>query len=64
VTGPRELIANDNATAEEDRPVVTIPADRPDHAYARSGNLLLPLRFARLMAGWVRDGRYSEGRGR
>jgi hypothetical protein len=64
VIGPRELIANDNATAEEDRPVVTIPEDLPDRAYARQGNLLLPLRFARLMPGWGRDERYGDGGGR
>jgi hypothetical protein len=49
---------NDSAVgaADEDaanqRPVVTIPARGPEHAYARRGNLILPLRFARRMGGW------------
>ena len=48
----RVRTANDNAGIEEERPLVTIPADRPDDAYARRGNLILPLRFARLMPAW------------
>jgi len=44
--------ANDNALPE--RPEVRIPAGRPEHTYARFGNLLLPLRFAQRMEGWTR----------
>jgi hypothetical protein len=52
---PHTQIANDNAAIDEQRPVVTVPEDRPDHAYARRGNLLLPLRFAHLMPEWGRE---------
>jgi hypothetical protein len=53
--------ANDNAVtvrAEEssspapETPVVSVPADRAEHAYACSGNLILPLRFAQRLPGW------------
>lgn len=44
--------ANDNAIGDDERPVVAIPDDRRDHAYARRGNLILPLRFAMRMLGW------------
>ena len=47
--------ANDNAGIGEERPAVMIPEDRPDQAYARRGNLILPLRFARLMPDWASD---------
>ena len=43
--------ANDNGDSGT-APVVTIPAHRPEQTYARSGNLILPLRFARRLAGW------------
>jgi len=42
--------ANDNSV--ESAPTVNIPGDRAEHAYACSGNLILPLRFARRLAGW------------
>ena len=50
--------ANDNgaaapATCEAGAPVVSIPGDRVEHAYACSGNLILPLRFARRLSGWA-----------
>jgi hypothetical protein len=43
---------NSGAGAADQRPVVVIPPRRPDRTYARRGNLILPLRFARRMAGW------------
>jgi hypothetical protein len=43
--------ANDNATGDDERPIVAIPDDHRDHAYARRGNLILPLRFALRMLG-------------
>ncbi|HET6148070.1 MAG TPA: hypothetical protein VFH68_11120 [Polyangia bacterium] len=43
--------ANDNGVGEE-RPTVRVPVGRPEQAYAHQGNLILPLRFARLMPGW------------
>jgi hypothetical protein len=51
--------ANDNASAT-DKPVVRAPRLRPDATYARSENVILPLRFALRMAGW-RDLRLDEG---
>jgi hypothetical protein len=47
-----EPTANDNAW---EPPVVRRPAGRPEAAYARSANLILPLRFARQMPGWAQD---------
>ena len=47
----RSRPANDNG-GEGDTPVVTIPENRPEQAYARSENLILPLRFARRLSGW------------
>ncbi len=47
--------ANDNGTEsgkEAVRPIVRVPRRRPDAVYARSGNVLLPLRFAERMDGW------------
>ena len=49
--------ANDNGVAAtvrraEETPVVSVPGDRAEHAYACSGNLILPLRFARRFPGW------------
>ncbi len=49
--------ANDNGapaagTRADDAPVVSIPGDRVEHTYACSGNLILPLRFARRLPGW------------
>jgi hypothetical protein len=44
--------SNDNAW---EPPVVHTPPRRPDAAYARSANLILPLRFARHMPEWARD---------
>ena len=41
--------ANDNHAGQ---PVVTVPEGRPELTYAGSGNLLLPLRFARRLTGW------------
>lgn len=43
--------ANDNGVIDE-RPAVRVPVGRPEQAYAHQGNLILPLRFARLMPGW------------
>jgi hypothetical protein len=43
--------ANDNAYAMG-RPVVRVPRARTDATYARSENVILPLRFARRMTGW------------
>ena len=43
--------ANDNAY-RTGRPVVRVARGRPDGAYARSENVILPLRFAQRMAGW------------
>jgi len=43
--------ANDNGVADE-RALVRVPVGRPEQAYAHQGNLILPLRFARLMPGW------------
>jgi hypothetical protein len=37
---------------EPEMPVVSVPADRAEHAYACAGNLILPLRFARRLPGW------------
>ena len=50
--------ANDNGFATparraEQTPVVSAPADRAEHTYACSGNLILPLRFARRFPGWT-----------
>jgi hypothetical protein len=45
-------VANDNAW---EPPVVRAPAGRPDAAYARSANLILPLRFARQLPEWARQ---------
>jgi hypothetical protein len=43
--------ANDNAYPRG-KPVVRAPRGRTDATYARSENVILPLRFARRMAGW------------
>ena len=43
--------ANDNAYTAG-KPVVRVPGGRTDATYARSENVLLPLRFARRMTGW------------
>jgi hypothetical protein len=44
--------SNDNAW---EPPVVRAPAARPGATYARSGNLFLPLRFARQLPEWARE---------
>ena len=49
----RQSSANDNGIRDEERPIVAIPDDQPEHAYARRGNLILPLRFARRMPEWA-----------
>jgi hypothetical protein len=46
-------VSNDNAW---EPPVVRTPAGRPEAAYARSANLILPLRFARQLPEWARRG--------
>ena len=46
--------ANDNASTTDRPPAVRAPRGRPDLVYAQQENLLLPLRFARRMAGWNR----------
>ena len=43
--------ANDNAYVTG-TPVVRVPGGRTEATYARSENVILPLRFARRMAGW------------
>ena len=43
--------ANDNAYTTG-RPVVRVPRGRADRTYARSENVILPLRFAERMTGW------------
>jgi hypothetical protein len=43
--------ANDNAYSTG-RPVVCVPRGRADRTYARSENVILPLRFAQRMIGW------------
>ena len=43
--------ANDNVYAMG-TPVVRAPRGRADATYARSENVILPLRFAQRMAGW------------
>jgi len=44
-------VANDNAYFVG-APVVRTPRGRSDATYARSENVILPLRFARRMPGW------------
>jgi hypothetical protein len=51
--------ANDNAYTTG-RPVVHVPRGRADATYARSENVLLPLRFARRIAGWQAPARSSR----
>jgi hypothetical protein len=43
--------ANDNAYTTG-KPVVRVPRGRAAATYARSENVILPLRFAQRMAGW------------
>ena len=52
---------NDNAAAPE-APVVRTPRGRPQAAYACADGVILPLRFANRMPGWlgVRDSRMSR----
>jgi hypothetical protein len=47
--------ANDNAFTFT-RPIVRALRRRPDETYARSANVILPLRFAENMPGWRRPG--------
>jgi hypothetical protein len=51
----RTSSANDNASPTDLPPAVRAPKGRPDLVYAQQENLLLPLRFARRMAGWHRQ---------
>jgi hypothetical protein len=51
--------ANDNAYSTG-KPVVRIPGGRADNTYARSENVILPLRFARRMAGWQLPARGAD----
>ena len=51
VTVRRAPPANDNAYVV-DKPVVRVTRRRSGAIYARSGNVLLPLRFAERMPGW------------
>lgn len=46
--------ANDNASVLG-RAIVRIPPGRSYATYARSENVILPLRFARRMPGWCPD---------
>jgi hypothetical protein len=50
--------ANDNAFTLG-KPVVRAPRGRSDATYARSDNVILPLRFAQRMAGWQAPARSS-----
>jgi hypothetical protein len=56
---PRKPPANDNGTDDEP-PRVFAPDGHPERTYARAGNLLLPLRFARRMPAW-RDRHHAPG---
>ena len=55
--GERANLASADARREDPAPVVNVPADRAEHTYACSGNLILPLRFARRFPGWTTQGR-------
>ena len=50
--------ANDNTFSFE-RPIVRVLRRRPKAAYARSGNVILPLQFAPRMPGWASAPRSS-----
>jgi hypothetical protein len=52
--------ANDNAYTTG-KPVVRVPRGRADATYARSDNVILPLRFAQRMAGWRPARQLDEG---
>jgi hypothetical protein len=56
----RAPCANDNTPVADERPVVTVPRDRPELAYARRDNLILPLRFAQQMRGWEAGGHWGQ----
>ena len=51
MTIPSATVANDNAYTMG-KPVVRAPRGRADATYARSENVILPLRFAQRMTGW------------
>jgi hypothetical protein len=51
-------VANDNAYTTG-RSVVRVPRGRADATYARSENVILPLRFAQRMTGWRAQARSS-----
>jgi hypothetical protein len=53
---------NNRAVLTDERPVVIVPRGRPGMTYARSGNLLLPARFARRMPEWTRPARQQATR--
>jgi len=55
----RMVHANDNGMIDEP-PMVRVPLGRPEQTYAHQGNLILPLRFARLMPGWQVAGASGE----
>jgi len=58
---PTKPPANDNGT--DDRPPhVIAPTGHPERTYARAGNLLLPLRFARRMPSWGDERLAHRGR--
>jgi len=48
---PTKPPANDNGTHGQP-PRAIAPNGHPERTYARAGNLLLPLRFARRISGW------------
>ena len=52
---PDAPVANDNAYTMG-QPVVRAPRGRSEATYARSDNVILPLRFAQRMTGWQRPG--------
>jgi hypothetical protein len=53
--------ANDNAYTAG-KPVVRVARGRADATYARSENVILPLRFAQRMDGWQRSSSSSGSR--
>jgi hypothetical protein len=52
----RANLASADARREDPAPVVSVSGDRSEQTYACSGNLILPLRFARRFPGWTTPG--------
>jgi hypothetical protein len=59
---PRERTSERADLASHQEPTVSVSGDRADQAYACSGNLILPLRFARRFPGWTTPGGRSVNR--